>query len=163
MNKLIFVFVLLSTSCKHLQDLSPRDAFASYRVAVYDLGKALESYKKKTEGVVIADLESLLTQCKTGDKVCENEAKKIVLSKYKTREDNFDKAQEFHKKCVESSHVVDTLCSPGDSEVCEKSVAEALKSIPEVITKIKELQQLWNLYWQLYFSLHWTKCCPKSA
>ncbi len=143
MKNLLIYSLLLLPSCKHFQDVSPRDAFASYRVAVYDLGKTLETYKRRTETTVIADYDALTVDCKAGDKACETEAKKIVVAKYKSRQDAFNKVQEFHKKCVDTSHVVDTLCAPGDSEVCEKSVEEALKSLPEIITKIREMQ-LWR-------------------
>jgi hypothetical protein len=137
--KKLFLLLPLLVGCKHFPEISPRDAFASYRVAVYDLGKSLESYKVRTETSFLSEYDSLAEQCKPGEKACEAEVKKTVLKKYSSREESFNKIREFHKRCVETAHVVDTLCAPGESDVCTKSVNQALEKLPEVISKIKEL------------------------
>jgi hypothetical protein len=132
--------------CKHFSDISPRDAFGAYRVAVYDLGKSLEDTKAKTEANFLVDYDILVEQCKAGDKPCEQEARKVAVKKYAGKQDSYNKVRDFHKRCVEAAHIVDTLCAPGESDVCEKAISDALNKLPEVISKIREIQLCWNPY-----------------
>ena len=149
-----FYLLLMVASCNHLKQIKPTDAFAGYRVAVYDLGKSLEDYKRNSDTEVLKEFDTLLQKCRPQDKLCESEVSQVVKDKFKTRQENFNKAQVIHKRAVETAHVVDVLCQPGDSETCTKSIEEALKNLPEIIARIKEFN-LWKLCWPPYSPSPW--------